>query len=206
MTCSGPWPRANLSTTGLLGNDLAIELVEDAKSLHDLMAEQKARMFQKAEQYVEAVLAEYNAKKRKNSRGTFTAESLDDRFKVELSIANLLRVNANVMAAHSLMTEVLNDLTEDVRPEIRMLLEAAYVPDEKTGRVSVERLKQVRNVSLPHPRWGEVLKAVADSIEVAGSRPYLRFYWREDRRDDWQPIVLQFSSIPVKHSVEETAA
>ncbi|MDE7547231.1 DUF3164 family protein [Acetobacter fabarum] len=197
MTCSGPWPRERMAPTTLLSNDLAIELVNDAKALHELMVEQKRRMFEKARNYETALLEQYRVKKRKGSRGAFQAESLDSCFKVELSVADFRRVTSDIMAAQALMGEVLDDLTENVSPDIRLLLSAAFEPDERTGRVNVDRLQQVRKVRLTHPRWPDVMEAVANSIEVSSSKPYLRFYWRETRDQDWQAIRLQFSSLEV---------
>ncbi|AXC26612.1 Hypothetical protein APO_0380 [Acetobacter pomorum DM001] len=197
MTCSGPWPRAKVATSTLLANDFAVEMVGDAKALHDLMRETKARMYAKIEDYEEKLLTHYRAKKRKNSRGQIEASSMDDCFRVNLSIADFRRVTSDIVAAQALMGEVLDDLMEDVNPDIRLLLEAAFVPDEKTGRVNVERLQQVRRIKLSHPRWPDVLDAVANSIEVTSSKSYLRFYWRERHDQDWQQIVLQFSKISV---------
>lgn len=197
MTCGGPWPRANIAPTFLLANDLAIDMVDEARALQDLMRETKQRLFGKAEEYVEALLSEYKAKKRQGSRGTFTAESLDSCFKVDLSVADFRRVNSDIIAAQALMAEVLDDITSDINPNVRALLSAAFEPDERTGRVNVDRLRSVRKAKVSHPRWPEVLQAVANSIDVAGSRPYLRFYWRETRDKDWQPITLQFSALEV---------
>lgn len=200
-TCSGEWPRAKVSASTLLANDFAIELVEDAKALHDLMAEQKSRMYAKAEQYEKQLLELYRAKRRGNSRGQFSATSLDDCFRVDLSVADFRRVTSDLIAAQALMGEVLDDLMDGVNPDIRLLLEAAFVPDEKTGRVNVDRLQQVRKVRLSHPRWEDVLDAVAASIEVTSSKSYLRFYWRKHHKDDWEQIALQFSKIPVPGAV-----
>lgn len=196
-TCGGDWPRAKVSDTVLLANDLAIELVQDAKALHDLMVEQKGRMYAKAEQYEQNLLALYRAKKRSNSRGQFSVSSMDDCFRVDLSVADFRRVTSDLIAAQALMSEVFDDLMDGVNPDIRLLLEAAFVPDEKTGRVNVDRLQQVRKVKLSHPRWPDVLDAVANSIEVTSSKSYLRFYWRKHHKNDWEPIVLQFSKITV---------
>ncbi|MCP1270922.1 DUF3164 family protein [Acetobacter cerevisiae] len=197
MTCGGPWPRAKIATSALLANDFAIDMVGDAKALNELMCETKARMYAKVEIYEQQLLDHYKAKKRRNSRGQISACSLDDCFRVDLSIADFRRVTSDFIAAQALMGEVLDDLMEDVNPDIRLLLEAAFVPDEKTGRVNVERLQQVRKVKLSHPRWADVLDAVANSIEVTSSKSYLRFYWRERNDDEWTQIVLQFSKIAV---------
>lgn len=197
MTTTGPWPRERMAPTALLANDLAIELVGDARALQELISEQKRRMFERAREFEAKLLEHYQARKRKGSRGAFTAESCDARFKVELSVSDFRRVNADIMAAQSLMAEVLDDLTENVSPDIRLLLSAAFEPDERTGRVNVDRLQQVRRVRLSHPRWQEVLDAVANSIEISRSKPYLRFYWRENTEKEYQQVVLQFSALEV---------
>lgn len=195
MTCGGPWPRDRFAPTVLLENDIAIDLVADAKALSELIAEQKRLMFAKAEAFEIAVMAAYNANKKRKTPGRFTACSLDERFKVELSVSDFRRVNADIMAAQALMSEVLDDLTEGSNDDVRLLLTDAFVPDARTGRINTDRLQKVRRLRLSHPRWPDVCEAIANSIKVSSSRSYLRFYERESDDHDWVPVVLQFSAL-----------
>ncbi|OUJ17081.1 hypothetical protein HK28_07890 [Acetobacter sp. DsW_063] len=196
MTSGGGfWPRAQVNPSMLLANDTAEEMVADALALQELIIEQKRGMKQKADRYAETVLALYRAKASSRSRGGFTVENMAGTMKVELTVADYQRVNGSILAAQALMNEVLDDLTEGLEPDIRLLLANAFIRDERTGQINVDRLAQVRKLRLSHPRWDDVRAAIADSIEKAGSREYLRFYRREKNTDGWEPITLQFSSL-----------
>lgn len=190
----GQTARSCVQVRCLIQHDITVRLVEGARALRDLMAEQKQRFLAEAELYVRSMLAQYNADPT-GKRGGFVIVSYDDLLKVELSVADYRAVDGAVVAAQALVSEVLTDLTEQLEPWVRELLDNAFNRDEKTGRINVDRLQSLRKVDIPHPKWPQTCEAIADSIRIAGSRSYLRFYERQRRDQQFTAISLQFSSL-----------
>jgi hypothetical protein len=77
---------------------------------------------------------------------------------------------------------------------VRAIVEHAFQVD-KTGRVSTERVLALRKVEIDDDRWNEAMRAITDSVQVASSKAYVRFYERVDDSDRYRPISLDLSSV-----------
>lgn len=186
--------RQHVQVRCLLQHDITVKMVDGARALRDLIAEQKRQFMADADLYVRSMLALYNANPT-GKRGGFNIASFDDLMKVEFSVTDYRAVDGAVVAAQALVSEVLNDLTDQLEPWVRDLLNNAFNRDEKTGKINVDHLQNLRKVDIPHPKWPDACEAISDSIRIAGSRSYLRFYERENRDKEWRAVVLQFSAL-----------
>ncbi|MBM9400352.1 DUF3164 family protein [Gluconacetobacter azotocaptans] len=195
ITASGSeYPRARVQPHLLLAHDFTNQLVDAAGALRDLMAEQKAGMQATIDQYERSVLALYGGRA-SGRRGGLSITTRDELRKVDVTVADYRCVTGAVVAAQALVNEVLDDLTEGISQDIRTLLTQAFVRDERTGRINVDRLLQLRRVNLDHPKWPDAQRAIADSIDTRGSKTHIRFYERESRDKEWRQIPLQFSAL-----------
>ncbi|GFE94842.1 DUF3164 family protein [Acetobacter persici] len=199
MTAGGTeLPREVVQGPMLLGHDFTNRLVDAAQALHDLMLGQKEEMWGIIDLYQRSLLAIYNAGRfgrAGGERGTMTITTMDQLRKVTVTTAKYESVTGSVMAAQALVNQVLEDITVDVNPNLRALVNNAFVRDEKTGNISVEKLKGLKGFELDHPLWPDAQRAIEDSIQTIGSRLQIRFYEREKSDLDWKQIPLQFSSL-----------
>ncbi|MCE2563752.1 DUF3164 family protein [Komagataeibacter sp. FNDCF1] len=186
--------RQHVPVRCLLQNDITVKMVEGARALRDLVAEQKRQLTEDAELYVRSMMALYNANPT-GRRGGFTITSYDDLLKVEFSVSDYRAVDGAVVAAQALVAEVLNDLMGQIDPWIRDLLDSAFNRDERTGKINVENLQKLKRVDIPHPKWPDACAAIEDSVRITGSQSYLRFYERDRQDDKWRAISLQFSAL-----------
>jgi Protein of unknown function (DUF3164) len=199
MTAAGTeYPRANVQAQVLLAHDFTNRLVDTAKALQELMLGQKDEMWADIDLYQNSLLSIYHTRRvngRDGARGTMTITTMDQLRKVTVTLANYEAVTGAVLAAQSLVNQVLDDLTEGIDPGIRALLNNAFVRDERTGHISVERLKGLKKINLDHRLWADALKAIDDSVETISSKLQLRFYERDKTDGVWSQIALQFSAL-----------
>lgn len=199
MTAGGTeYPREVVQGPMLLAHDFTDKLVDAAQALHDLMLGQKEEMWGMIDLYQRSLLAIYNAGRfgrAGGERGTMTITTMDQLRKVTVTTAKYESVTGSVLAAQALVNQVLDDMTSGINPGIRALLNNAFVRDEKTGNISVEKLKGLKGVDLDHPLWPDALRAIDESVQVIASRLQIRFYERAKSDLEWKQIPLQFSSL-----------
>lgn len=199
MTAGGTeYPREVVQGPMLLAHDFTNKLVDAAQALHDLMLGQKGEMWEFIDLYQRSLLEIYNAGRfgrTGGERGTMTITTMDQLRKVTVTTAKYESVTGSVMAAQALVNQVLEDITVGVDPGLRALLNNAFVRDEKTGNISVEKLKGLKGIKLDHPLWPDAQMAIEDSIQTIGSRLQIRFYERQKSDLEWKQIPLQFSSL-----------
>ncbi|KAB8123978.1 DUF3164 family protein [Komagataeibacter medellinensis] len=172
----------------------ATALIAGAQALHEAMRTSKEQFFADVDAFIDLTLERYNARLG-GRRGGIVITNFGETMKIEVSTADYLRVNEAITAAQALMNEVLDDVGEGANDDVRTLLANAFVRDEKTGRLNIQRLQETRRVKLSHPKWPDVQAAIADSLEWAGSRRYIRFHVRKDTNARWEQINLNFSSL-----------
>ncbi|GBQ15181.1 hypothetical protein CFR78_04340 [Komagataeibacter rhaeticus] len=187
-------PTSRIRDDILFRHQTATALVEAAQALHDELRARKEQFFADVDAFIDLTLERYNARLG-GKRGGLVIANFGETVKVEVSTADYLRVNEAIVAAQALMNEVLDDVGEGANDDVRTLLANAFVRDEKTGRLNIQRLQETRRVKLSHPKWPDVQAAIADSLEWAGSRRYIRFHVRKDGNARWEQINLNFSSL-----------
>lgn len=187
-------PTSRIRDDILFRHQTANALVEAAMGLNAELRARKEQFFADVDAFIDLTLERYNARLG-GRRGGVVIANFSETMKVEVSTSDYLRVNEAITAAQALMNEVLDDVGEGASDDVRTLLANAFVRDEKTGRLNIQRLQETRRVKLSHPKWPDVQAAIADSLEWAGSRRYIRFHIRKDRNARWEQINLNFSSL-----------
>ncbi|GAB6965982.1 hypothetical protein JCM25156A_32040 [Komagataeibacter kakiaceti JCM 25156] len=187
-------PTSRIRDDILFRHQTANALVEAAMGLNAELRARKEQFFADVDAFIDLTLERYNARLG-GRRGGVVIANFSETMKVEVSTSDYLRVNEAITAAQALMNEVLDDVGEGASDDVRTLLANAFVRDEKTGRLNIQRLQETRRVKLSHPKWPDVQAAIADSLEWAGSRRYIRFHVRKDRNARWEQVNLNFSSL-----------
>ena len=187
-------PTARIRDDIVFRHQTATALIAGARGLHEFMRTRKEQFFDDVDAFIDLTLERYKARLG-GRRGGIVITNFNETMKVEVSTADYLRVNEAITAAQALMNEVLDDVGEGANDDVRALLANAFVRDEKTGRLNIQRLQETRRVKLSHPKWQDVQNAIADSLEWAGSRRYIRFHVRKDANARWEQINLNFSSL-----------
>ncbi len=126
-------------------------------------------------------------------KGNVTLTTYDGQYKVQRSVAEYLVFDERLQAAKELIDECITEWTEGSRDELKALINDAFQVD-KEGRINTGRVLSLRRLAIDDDRWRRAMQAVSDSLQVAGSKTYLRLY---SRRADgkYEPISLDLASL-----------
>ncbi len=126
-------------------------------------------------------------------KGNLTLTSYDGAFKIQRQVSETLVFDERLQAAKALVDECLTEWTEGSRDEIRALINEAFQVD-KEGRINTGRVLSLRRLRIDDNRWHRAMQAVSDSLQVAGSKAYIRVY---ARRPDgkYEPIALDLAAL-----------
>lgn len=178
----------------LLASDMAEAMVSEAVETQATLRTIKERWFADVDAFIQLILEEYGVRL-SGARGGNTFENHDLTRKVQISVADQKTVNQAIIPAQALVNEILDDLTGQSDPNLRLIVNAAFSRHPASGRISIERILGLKNLKLNHPRWPSAEQALSDAVETIGSRMYLRFYHRETSQKPWQQVELNFSRL-----------
>lgn len=190
----GRWvPRRLIKDIDLARHDLVVELAERAKVQSEALAAFRRALDGDINAFLELSAEKYGVKFGK-TKGNLTLTSYDGRFRIIRQIQDRLVFDERLQIAKQLVDECILEWSTGARDEIRALIEHAFQTD-KSGKVSTERVLSLRRLDIDAPRWTEAMAAISDSIQVATSKAYLRFYERVgDEGDVYRSINLDLSS------------
>jgi hypothetical protein len=112
-------------------------------------------------------------------KGNVTLMSYDGKYKLVRSIAEHLQFDERLQAARALLGECLKDWTKDSPVQLQALVDDAFQVDGD-GRVNTGRILGLRRLKIDDERWHRAMEAIGDSLQVVGSKSYIRLYERMD--------------------------
>lgn len=172
------------------------ELVEgfatQALTLQSEMRAFKNRVFDDVAAFVALSAEKYNVQIG-GRKGNITLHSFDGKYKIQVAVADHIRFDERIHAAKAQIDECLHEWSSDARPELRSLIDNAFQVD-KEGNLSTARILSLRRVDIQDDRWTNAMQAIADSVQVVGSKDYIRFYQRDDN-GKYQPISLDMAGV-----------
>lgn len=169
-------------------DELIEEIVTKAKEVSGVLASFKAKALGDIDAFVQLSAEKYGAKLG-GSKGNVTLTSFDGRFRIIRAVSDLLDFDERLQAAKALIDECIKEWVKDSRKEVRTLIDSAFLPD-KTGRINAKRIMGLRRLNIGDERWQRAMEAISDSLQVTGSRMYLRIYERIEGTDQYQQIGL----------------
>lgn len=170
---------------------LVADIVAKAKTLSSQIATFKGAAFGDIGAFVELSAEQYGTRVGGN-KGNVTLMSFDGRYKVLRAISEHLRFDERLMAAKGLIDECIHDWAQGSTPELQVLVNDAFNVD-KQGNINTVRVLALRRLEIADERWQLAMKAISESIQVVGSKTYLRIYER-DAKGEYQPIALDVST------------
>jgi len=84
--------------------------------------------------------------------------------------------------------------SEGANANIRVLVNDAFQVD-KQGNINTGRVLGLRRLNIDDEQWQTAMKAIGDSVQVATTRPYIRFYVRDDASGRYEALSLDMASV-----------
>ena len=186
-------PDENVKEIDKARDELVLEWVEKAKSLSDEMSQFKGGIFSDIEAFIELSAEKYHAKIG-GKKGNVTLFSFDGKYKIQRANSEHIQFDERIQAAKALIDECLEDWSQGSRPELKILVERAFNVD-KEGNLNTARILGLRRVEISDERWLNAMQAISESVQVVGSKSYVRIYERIGDSDQYRPISLDLAGV-----------
>jgi hypothetical protein len=122
------------------------------------------------------------------TKGNVTLTTFDGQYKLVRQMADNIVFGEQLMAAKALIDGCVHEWAQGANDNIRALVNHAFQTD-KEGKINTGRVLGLRRLDIRDPQWQQAMQAIADSMQTQSTKPYVRFYKRDDG-GLYQPIVL----------------
>jgi hypothetical protein len=175
-------------------DSLVQELINKAAAVSEAMSKFKAAAFGDIAAFVDMSAEQYETKLG-GKKGNVTLHSFDGRYKVQFAVSESIQFDERLQAAKALIDECINEWSQGSSDEIKVLVQDAFKTD-KEGNLSHGRILGLRRLEIGDARWTNAMKAIGESVQVVGSKQYVRFYKRrDDDTDQYDAIPLDMAAL-----------
>lgn len=186
-------PVETIKKIDLLRDDLVMEIVTKAKVKRDELATLKAEVYGDIESFVDLSSEQYGVK-RGGKKGNVTLTSFDGKYKIIKANADNVVFDERLQAAKALIDECLADWSKGAHPGLVTIVNDAFRTDTK-GELRTNRVLALRRHDINDIRWKNAMDAIADSLQVVGSKTYIRVYERIGQTDRYKQIPLDIAAV-----------
>ena len=127
-------------------------------------------------------------------KGNVTLTSYDGQYKVQRQMADHLIFGEQLQAAKELIDSCVIRWAQGADDNIKALVTHAFQTD-KEGKINTGRVLGLRRLEIRDAKWQSAMQAIADSIQIASTKPYVRFYKRNDTTGEYESISLDVAAV-----------
>ena len=168
------------------------DLCQAAAKQHAELARFKAAAMAEVSDFIDRSLAQYEVQ-HGGKKGNVTLISFDGRYKVVRQIQESLVFDERLMAAKALIDECIQVWSKGSNAHIKLLVNDAFQVDQ-AGKINTGRVLGLRRAKIDDEKWQRAMAAIGDSMQVASTKPYIRFYER-DARGEYVAINLDMAAV-----------
>lgn len=168
--------------------DLCLMAKERSLGLRDF----KLNTMQEVAALVTTSIEQYGVKSG-GDKGNVTLTTYDGGFKVQRQMADHLVFSEQLQAAKELIDGCVIRWAANADDNIKALVTHAFQTD-KEGKINTGRVLGLRQLKINDPEWLQAMQAITDSIKVASTKPYIRFYER-NASGGYDPINLDLAAV-----------
>jgi len=126
-------------------------------------------------------------------KGNVSLMSFDGSIKLMLAVNENIVFDERLQIAKSIIDDCINKWSKGSRSEIRALVNNAFYVD-KAGNINTARILGLRRLDITDPDWKKAMEAITESIQVSGSKEYLRIYVRE-KNGEYKQVPLDVAAL-----------
>ena len=161
----------------LARHELVLEKVAKAKALQKQLRDLKYELLDDIDAFVDMSAERYDVKLG-GKKGNVTLVSFDGAYQLQRQIGEHITFDEGLQAAKALIDECMRGWTQDSSSEIRAIIDYAFQVD-KEGKINTGRILGLRRLDITDERWQRAMTAISESIQVTGTRSYVRVYERD---------------------------
>lgn len=186
-------PRAMVKPIDMDRHTAVVGLCDQAKTMAAQLLGFKLEAMRAIEEFVSRSLDAYDVK-HGGKKGNITLLSFDGRYKVVRQMQETIVFDERLQAAKSLIDECIQGWSKGSNANIKVLVNDAFQVDS-AGKISTGRVLGLRRLSITDDTWARAMQAISDSMAVASTKPYVRFYERDERSGEYMPISLDVAAL-----------
>ena len=176
-----------------LRDEVVRSIMEKTFAERERLRKFKAEIWEQVQNFMMESAKESGAKKMGGTKGNITLTSFDGKYKIMIAVNDTIQFSEKLQIAKSLIDDCINKWSADARPELRALINDAFKVG-KNGVVNTVRILGLRRLDIKDSTWKKAMDAISESIMVANSKNYLRFYERQND-GDYRQIPLDVASL-----------
>jgi hypothetical protein len=154
-------------------------IADEAMKMKETLAAFKQRIRDDIYTFVELSANQYG-KSWGGKKGNITLTTYDGAYRLVVSMNEQMVFDERLQVARQIIAGCLDKWSDGARPEIKVLVNDAFQVD-KAGNISAARVLGLRRLEINDPDWQKAMRAITESIQVSGSKQYLRFYERNEQ-------------------------
>jgi len=174
-------------------DDIVQEIVCHAQEVNKAIAKFKSQTFGDIEAFIDLSAEKYDVKMG-GQKGNVTLMSYDGRFKVQRAVSENIVFDERLQVAKELIDECIHKWTQGTNDNIRALVEHAFQTD-KEGKINTARIFSLLKLEIKDKGWQNAMEAIKDSIQVSGSKTYIRIYERIGASENYKAIPLDIAAV-----------
>ena len=168
------------------------KIADEAMKMKEVLAAFKQRIRDDIYTFVELSANRYG-KSWSGKKGNITLSTFDGKYRLVIAMDDQIVFDERLQIARDIIGGCLDKWSDGARPEIRLLVNDAFQVD-KTGKINTARVLGLRRLEIHDPEWQKAMRAITESIQVSGSKQYLRFYER-DGNGEYHQIPLDVAAL-----------
>lgn len=171
-------PVSAIKPIDLKRHEAVTSIMADTFKERDRLIEFKKSIWLRVQDFLAESAKDSGARKFGGAKGNVTLSSFDGKYKVMVAVNDTIQFNEKLQVAKQLIDKCVASWSEGVNENLRAIVDNAFNVG-KSGLVSTSRVLGLRRLNIKDPTWKKAMDAITESMQVASSKTYMRFYERQ---------------------------
>lgn len=172
-------PIAAVKPIDLKRHEVVTSIMADTFKERDRLVEFKKSIWLRVQDFLAESAKDSGARKFGGTKGNVTLTSFDGRFKVMVAVNDTIQFNEKLQVAKQLIDKCIANWSKGANENLRVIVDDAFNVG-KSGLVSTSRVLGLRRLDIKDTTWKKAMDAITESMQVASSKTYMRFYERQE--------------------------
>ena len=171
-------PVSAIKPIDLKRQEAVTSIMADTFKERDRLIEFKKSIWLRVQDFLAESAKDSGARKFGGAKGNVTLTSFDGKYKVMVAVNDTIQFNEKLQVAKQLIDKCIASWSEGANENLRAIVDDAFNVG-KSGLVSTSRVLGLRRLNIKDPTWKKAMDAITESMQVASSKTYMRFYERQ---------------------------
>lgn len=171
-------PVAAIKPIDLKRHEAVTSIMADTFKERDRLIEFKKSIWLRVQDFLAESAKDSGARKFGGAKGNVTLTSFDGKYKVMVAVNDTIQFNEKLQVAKQLIDKCIASWSEGANENLRAIVDDAFNVG-KSGLVSTSRVLGLRRLNIKDATWKKAMDAITESMQVASSKTYMRFYERQ---------------------------